>query len=165
VLTEGDILSIDVGAIIDGFHGDSAFTVGVGKITEEANRLIKVTRESLSMGIAQAKIGARVGDISAAVQRYAEDRHYGVVREYVGHGIGRSMHEEPQIPNYGDPGRGVLLRNGMVVAIEPMLNIGTWKTIQQNDGWTVVTADGSLSAHFEDTLAITKDGPEVLTVL
>ena len=165
VLTEGDILSIDVGAIIDGFHGDSAFTVGVGKITEEAKRLIKVTRESLSMGIAQAKIGARVGDISAAVQRYAEDRHYGVVREYVGHGIGRSMHEEPQIPNYGDPGRGVLLRNGMAVAIEPMLNIGTWKTIQQNDGWTVVTADGSLSAHFEDTLAITKDGPEVLTVL
>lgn len=165
VLAEGDVLSIDVGAIIDGFHGDSAFTVGVGKITEEADRLIKVTRESLSMGIAQAKIGARVGDISAAVQRYAEDRHYGVVREYVGHGIGRSMHEEPQIPNYGGPGRGALLRNGMAVAIEPMLNIGTWKTIQQNDGWTVVTADGSLSAHFEDTLAITKDGPEVLTVL
>ncbi len=165
VLAEGDVLSIDVGAIIDGFHGDSAFTVGVGKITEEADRLIKVTQESLSMGIPQEKIGARVGDISAAVQCYAEDRHYGVVREYVGHGIGRSMHEEPQIPNYGDPGRGALLRNGMAVAIEPMLNIGTWKTIQQNDGWTVVTADGSLSAHFEDTLAITKDGPEVLTVL
>ena len=165
VLEEGDVLSIDVGAIIDGFHGDSAFTVGVGEIDEEAEQLIEATRESLRLGIDQAKAGARVGDISAAVQGYAEPRGYGVVRQYVGHGIGRAMHEPPEVPNYGESGRGPLLRVGMALAIEPMLNIGTWQAVQEEDGWTVVTADGSLSAHFEDTIAITQDGPEVLTAL
>ncbi len=165
VLEEGDVLSVDVGAIYRGFHGDSAFTVGVGEIDEEAEQLIEATRESLRMGIEQARAGARVGDISAAVQRYAEPLGYGVVRQYVGHGIGRAMHESPEVPNYGEPGKGPLLREGMALAIEPMLNLGTWETVQGDDGWTVVTADGSLSAHFEDTIAITKDGPEVLTAL
>ena len=165
VLEEGDLLSVDVGAIVHGFHGDSAFTVGVGEIDDEAERLMEATRESLRLAIEQATVGARVGDISAAVQRYAEPRGYGVVRQYVGHGIGRAMHEPPEVPNYGEPGRGPLLREGMALAIEPMLNIGTWQAVQEEDGWTVVTADGSLSAHFEDTIAITKDGPEVLTAL
>ena len=165
VLEEGDILSIDVGAIVHGFHGDSAFTMGVGEIDEEAEKLIDATRESLRLGIEQARPGARVGDISAAVQGYGEPKGYGVVRQYVGHGIGRAMHESPEVPNYGEPGRGPLLREGMALAIEPMLNIGTWRAVQEDDGWTVVTADGSLSAHFEDTIAITKDGPEVLTAL
>ena len=163
VLAEGDILSVDVGAIVEGFHGDSAFTVGVGKIDEQAAGLIDATRESLRLGIAQAKAGARVGDISSAVQTYAESQGYEVVRQYVGHGIGRALHEEPQVPNYGQAGRGPLLKKGMAIAIEPMLNIGTWETEQLDDGWTVVTADGSLSAHFEDTIAITEDGVEVLT--
>ena len=162
-LREGDLLSVDVGAIVEGFHGDSAFTVGVGEVSEEARRLLESTRKALSHGIAQAKAGARVGDISAAVQSYAESRGYSVVRQYVGHGIGRAMHEEPQVPNYGSSGRGPLLRRGMAVAIEPMLNVGTWETVVLPDGWTVVTADGALSAHFEDTIAITDDGAEVLT--
>lgn len=163
VLAEGDILSVDVGAIFEGFHGDSAFTIGVGEISEDAARLVEATRESLKLGIAQAKAGARVGDISHAVQTYAESQGYEVVRQYVGHGIGRSLHEEPQVPNYGMAGRGPLLKKGMAIAIEPMLNIGTWEAEQLDDGWTVVTADGSLSAHFEDTIAITEDGVEVLT--
>ena len=163
VLREGDILSVDVGAIVGGFHGDSAFTVGVGEISEEAQGLIDATRQALSRGIAQVKAGARVGDISSAVQRYSESLGYSVVRQYVGHGIGRAMHEEPQVPNYGTPGRGFVLRSGMAVAIEPMLNIGGWETVQLPDGWTVATADGSLSAHFEDTVAITAQGAEVLT--
>ena len=163
VLAKGDILSVDVGAIVEGLHGDSAFTIGVGEIGEEAARLIGATRESLRLGIAQAKAGARVGDISSAVQTYAESQGYEVVRQYVGHGIGRALHEEPQVPNYGMAGRGPLLKRGMAIAIEPMLNIGTWETEQLDDGWTVVTADGSLSAHFEDTIAITEDGVEVLT--
>ena len=165
VLEEGDVLSVDVGAMIHGFHGDSAFTVGVGEIDEEVEQLIEATRESLRVGIEQARAGGRVGDISAAVQGYAEPKGYGVVRQYVGHGIGRAMHEPPEVPNYGEPGRGPLLREGMALAIEPMLNLGTWEAVQADDGWTVVTADGSLSAHFEDTIAITKDGPEVLTAL
>lgn len=163
VLAEGDILSVDVGAVVEGLHGDSAFTIGVGEIDEEASRLIDATRESLKIGIAQARVGARVGDISNAVQTYAESQGYEVVRQYVGHGIGRSLHEEPQVPNYGMAGRGPLLKQGMAIAIEPMLNIGTWETEQLDDGWTVVTADGSLSAHFEDTIAITEGGVEVLT--
>ncbi len=163
VLREGDILSVDVGAIVDGFHGDSAFTIGVGDISEEAQRLIDATREALKQGIAQVKAGSRIGDISSAVQQYAENLGYSVVRQYVGHGIGRAMHEEPQVPNYGKPGRGFLLRKGMAIAIEPMLNIGGWETVQLDDGWTVATADGSLSAHFEDTVAITENGIEVLT--
>lgn len=163
VLQEGDILSVDVGAIVDGFHGDSAFTVGVGDISEGARRLIDATREALRRGIARAKDGMRVGDISAVVQSYAESLGYSVVRQYVGHGIGRALHEEPQVPNYGVSGRGPLLRRGMTIAIEPMLNIGGWETTQLDDGWTVVTSDGSLSAHFEDTIAITEDGAELLT--
>ncbi len=163
VLRDGDIVSIDVGAIVGGLHGDSAFTVGVGQISEEAQRLIEATRESLLAGIERAKVGARIGEISAAVQSYAEERGYGVVRKYVGHGIGWAMHEDPQVPNYGTPNKGPVLRKGMAICIEPMLNVGTYDTIELEDGWTVVTADGELSAHFEDTIAITEDGPEVLT--
>ena len=165
VLKEGDIVSVDVGAIVEGFHGDAAFTVGVGKISSEAQRLIDTTREALMLGIARARAGARIGDISAAVQRHAEEHGYSVVRQYVGHGIGRALHEEPAVPNYGTPGRGVLLREGMTIAIEPMLNMGDWETTQSEDGWTVVTADGSLSAHFEHTIAVTEDGAKVLTSL
>ena len=162
-LKEGDIFSVDVGAIVKGFHGDSAFTVGVGDISDEAQRLIDATRESLKRGIAQATAGARLGDVGHAIQHYAEGQGYSIVRKYVGHGIGRSLHEEPQVPNYGTPKRGVLLRKGMTIAIEPMLNIGTNETVQLDDGWTVVTADSELSAHFEDTIAITPHGAEVLT--
>ena len=165
VLRSGDVLSVDVGAIVEGFHGDSAFTMGVGEISEEARRLIDATREALERGIAQVRAGARVGDISHAVQSYAEGLGYAVVRQYVGHGIGRAMHEEPQVPNYGSPRRGFVLRKGMAVAIEPMLNLGGWETAQLSDGWTVATADGSLSAHFEDTVVITSKGAEVLTRL
>lgn len=165
ILNSGDLFSIDVGAIVNGFHGDSAFTIGVGEIPPESQRLIDTTRESLLLGIQQAKIEARIGDISHAVQTHAEYNGYSVVREYVGHGIGRNLHEDPQIPNYGKPGRGPKLKAGMVIAIEPMLNIGDWKTKQLGDGWTVVTADGSLSAHFEETVAITERGPEVLTAV
>ena len=165
VIREGDIVSIDVGAVVGGFHGDSAFTVGVGEIPTETQRLIEATKESLRLGIEQARVGARIGDISAAVQGHAEGLGYGVVRQYVGHGIGRALHEEPQVSNYGPPGRGHLLRPGMTLAIEPMLNIGGWETVQLDDGWTVVTADGSLSAHFEDTVAITENGAQVLTAL
>lgn len=162
-LKEGDIFSIDVGAIVKGFHGDSAFTIGVGDISDEAQRLIDATRESLKQGIAQATAGARIGDIGHVVQKYGEGQGYSVVRKYVGHGIGRSLHEEPQVPNYGRPGRGPLIKKGMTLAIEPMLNIGTHETKELDDGWTVVTADGKLSAHFEDTIAVTADGVEVLT--
>jgi methionyl aminopeptidase len=164
-LREGDIVSIDVGAIYEGFHGDSAFTIGVGEIDQDAQLLIAVTRESLDLAIAQVRAGAHIGDISAAVQTHAEGHGYQVVRQYVGHGIGRDMHEEPQVPNYGTAGRGPLIRQGMALAIEPMLNIGGWETRQLKDGWTVVTADGSLSAHFEDTVAITEDGPQITTRL
>ncbi len=164
-LEEGDIVSVDVGAVVEGFHGDSAFTMSVGETSEEAARLIKATREALAVGIAQATAGARIGDISAAVQAHAEGLGYSVVRQYVGHGIGRDLHEDPQVPNYGVPGRGPLLRESMTLAIEPMLNVGGWETVQMDDGWTVTTADGSLSAHFEDTIAITKSGAEVLTAL
>ena len=162
-LKEGDIFSVDVGAIVKGFHGDSAFTVGVGDISDEAQRLIDTTRESLRQGIARATAGSRIGDIGHAVQKYAESQGYSVVRKYVGHGIGRALHEDPQVPNYGTPGRGVLIKKGMTLAIEPMLNIGTHETVQLEDGWTVVTADNELSAHFEDTIAITPDGAEILT--
>ena len=165
VIREGDIVSLDVGAIVDGYYGDAAVTAAVGTVSPEAERLIEVTRLSLEMGIKQAKAGNRVGDISAAVQQFAEDQGYGVVREYVGHGIGRALHEEPSVPNVGDAGKGPLLRSGMVIAVEPMLNLGGWQTKALEDGWTVVTADGTLSAHFEHTLAITEDGPQVLTSL
>ncbi|MCY4530157.1 MAG: type I methionyl aminopeptidase [Chloroflexi bacterium] len=162
-LEEGDIISIDLGAVVNGFHSDTAFTVGVGRIDEDSQQLIDATEESLRLAVEQTKAGNRVGDIGAAVQTYAEARGYGVVRQYVGHGIGRALHEDPSVPNYGTPGRGAQIRVGMTVAIEPMLNLGTWDTRVLDDGWTVVTADGSRSAHFEDTVAVTENGPEVLT--
>ena len=164
-LKEGDILKVDVGAIYGGLHGDSAFSIGVGKISEEAQRLIDATSESLDQGIARIRAGGRIGDISNAVQSYAEGLGYKVVKKYVGHGIGFNMHEEPQVPNYGRSGRGPMIRRGMALAVEPMLNIGTSDTQVEADGWTVSTADGSLSAHFEDTIAITEDGPVVTTRL
>lgn len=165
VIQDGTIVSMDVGAVVGGFHGDSAVTVGVGTISSEAERLIEVTRLSLEKGIQQAIVGNRIGDISRAVQEHAETFGYGVVREYVGHGIGRALHEEPSVPNFGEPGKGPSLRPGMVIAIEPMLNIGGWETQVLLDDWTVVTADGTLSAHFEHTVAITEAGPEVLTLV
>ncbi len=163
VISDGDLVSIDVGAVVDGFHGDSAFTVAVGRVGKRKQALVDDTHESLQRGIAQVRPGARVGDVSAAVQRYAEARGYGVVRQYVGHGIGRALHEDPPVPNHGQPGKGALLREGMTIAIEPMLNLGTWETEVLDDNWTVVTADGKLSAHFEHTVAITDRGAEVLT--
>lgn len=163
VLQEGDIIKLDVGATIDGFIGDAAVSVPVGQVTPEAISLMDVTRESLELGIKAAQPGNRIGDIGYAVQTYAESRGYGVVREFVGHGVGRFLHEDPQVPNYGDAGKGQLLRAGMCIAIEPMLNIGDWHTRILDDQWTVVTEDGSLSAHFEHTIAITEDGPQILT--
>ena len=165
VLKEGDLVKVDVGAIVDGLYGDSAVTLPVGQVTEEATKLMETTKGSLDAAIDVVKAGNRLGDIGAAVQEYAESRGYGVVREYVGHGIGRKLHEEPQIPNYGVAGRGALLHAGMAIAIEPMVNIGTWRTRALEDGWTVVTADGKLSAHFEHTMIIGEDGAEVLTLI
>lgn len=163
VLEEGDIIKMDVGATIDGFIGDAAISVAVGKVSAPAQQLMDDTRASLHAGIAAARPGNRIGDIGAAVEEYALARGYGVVRQFVGHGIGRHLHEDPQVPNYGEPGKGVLLRPGMCICIEPMLNLGTEATTILDDDWTVVTADGALSAHFEHTLAITKDGPKILT--
>jgi methionyl aminopeptidase len=169
VIKEGDIVSLDFGAIYHGFHGDAAVTVPVGKVSPEAQRLIETTRSSLEKGIAAAQAGAKLGDISAAIQSYAEAHGYSVVREYTGHGIGRKMHEDPQIPNtteppYGlQPGTGAVLKKGMALALEPMLNAGGWRTRTADDQWTVLTADGSLSAHFEHTIAIDDTEPEVLT--
>ncbi len=165
ILKEGDIVSIDVGAFYGGFHGDNAWTFPVGRISEEAQKLLDTTRESLFLGIEQARVGNRVGDIGAAVQRYAEAHGYSVVRDFVGHGVGVQMHEDPSVPNYGTPGRGVRLTAGMVIAIEPMVNMGTSAVRQLGDGWTVVTEDKKLSAHFEHTVAITPDGPVILTAL
>jgi methionyl aminopeptidase len=161
---EGDLLKLDFGAIWEGYHSDSAVTVIVGEPpSAEAEKLVRVTEEALDAGISQVKAGGRLSDIGAAVQQVAEGAGFSVVREYVGHGIGRSMHEDPQIPNYGEPGRGPQLKPGLVVAVEPMVNVGGWETRVLADDWTVVTADGSLSAHFEHTIAVTADGPEVLT--
>lgn len=165
VINEGDIVSLDLGAIYDGFHGDAALTIGVGKVSPQALQLIEVTRDALEAGIAVAHAEARLGDISATIQDYAESRGYSLVREYAGHGIGREMHEEPQIPNYGTPGTGPVLKKGMVLAIEPMVNIGDWHTRVGSDHWTVFTSDGSLSAHFEHTIAITNGEAEVLTII
>lgn len=165
VLNEGDIVSLDLGAIFNGFQGDAAVTVGVGEISLEAKQLIQTTEGALKAGIAAARPGARLGDISAAIQTYAESRDYSVVREYSGHGIGREMHEEPQIPNFGPPASGPVLKRGMTLALEPMVNIGSWQTRLGDDHWTVLTADGSLSAHFEHTIAITDGEAEVLTIV
>ena len=164
-LEEGDLISIDCGAIIDGWHGDAARTIPVGEISEEARKLLRVTEESLWAGIQHVRKGARLSDIGHAVQTVAEGAGFSVVREYVGHGIGRAMHEEPQIPNYGDPGKGMKIKVGHCFAVEPMVNFGGADTQLNDDGWTVVTADGSLSAHFEHSIAVTDNGPEVLTVL
>ncbi len=163
VLQEGDIIKLDVGATVDGFIGDAAISVAVGRVSQVGAELIDTTRLSLEEGIKAAQPSNRIGDIGAAIQRYSEARGYSVVREYVGHGVGRFLHEDPQVPNYGPPGRGPLLRPGMCIAIEPMLNVGDWHTRILDDQWTVVTADGSLSAHFEHTIAITEKGPEILT--
>lgn len=164
VLKEGDIVGIDAGIIHQGWQADSAMTIGIGHISAEAARLIDVTRASLQAGIGAAHGGARLGDIGAAIQLVAEAAGYSVVREYVGHGIGQAMHEEPQVPNYGLPGRGILLRPGMALALEPMVNIGGQQTRVGRDRWTVYTADGTLSAHFEHSIAITDGEPEVLTL-
>ena len=164
ILAEGDIISIDCGAIIQGYHGDAAFTMGVGSISDEAEKLLRVTEESLWAGIQQMVEGNRISDIGHAVQTVAEGAGFSVVREYVGHAIGTAMHEKPDVPNYGEPGRGPKLRVGNVFAVEPMVNVGSPETRMLADGWSVVTADGRLSAHFEHTIAITDDGPEVLTL-
>jgi methionyl aminopeptidase len=164
-LQEGDVLSLDVGAIYKGYHGDAAITVGIGAISSEARALMEATAGALAAGIAQARIGNRLGDVSYHIQQYAESRGYSVVREYMGHEIGREMHEPLQVPNFGVAGRGVLLRSGMTFALEPMLNIGTWHTRVLEDEWTVVTEDGKLSAHFEHTVAIADGEPEILTAL
>ncbi len=164
-LQEGDLISIDCGAIIEGWHGDAARTIPVGEISEEARKLILVTEESLWAGIQHVRQGARLSDIGHAVQTVAEGAGFSVVKEYVGHGIGRAMHEEPQVPNYGNPGKGMKLKVGHVLAVEPMVNVGSAETQLNDDGWTVVTADGTLSAHFEHSIAVTEHGPEVLTIL
>jgi methionyl aminopeptidase len=164
-LKEGDIISIDVGAVLDGYHGDAARTYPVGNVSKEAMDLICHTEEAFNRGMAQAIEGNRIIDISRAIQEYAEGKGYKVVRDYVGHGIGTEMHEEPQIPNYVTREKGVRLSSGMTLAIEPMINIGTWKVRVLNDKWTVVTNDGKLSAHHENTLAVTPNGPEILTRL
>ena len=165
VLSAGDIVSLDVGVFKDGFHADAAWTYPVGKVSGDARRLLNVARESLYQGIAQAKAGNRVGHISRAVQQYVESNGYSVVRDLTGHGIGQKLHEDPSIPNFGKRSSGPGLVPGMTFCIEPMINAGTWKVRTLEDGWTVVTADGSLSAHFEHTIAVTEDGPVILTVL
>lgn len=163
VLKKGDIVSIDIGAYFEGFHGDNAWTFPCGEVSVEAQAIMDVTRESLFEGIKQAKAGNRIGDIGNAVQRYAEARNYSVVRDFVGHGVGAKLHEEPSVPNFGTPGRGVRLLPGMTIAIEPMINAGTHRVKVLADKWTTVTVDGRLSAHFEHSVAITPDGPVILT--
>jgi methionyl aminopeptidase len=162
-LKEGDLISVDCGAIKDGWYGDSAYTFGVGKISEEAKQLLRVTKEALQLGVEAAVEGGRLGDVSAAVQQHAEKYKYGVVRELVGHGIGRSLHEGPDVPNYGKRGNGMKLMRGLVIAIEPMINMGKKEVRQEDDGWTITTQDGKPSAHFEHTIAIAKGKPEILT--
>jgi len=162
-LKDGDIIGLDLGCIVEGYYGDCAITLPVGPIPERVQELLDVTRESLDKAIVQCRAGNRIGDISHAVQTHCESHGFGVVRAFVGHGIGRSLHEEPQVPNFGEAGRGSVLKAGMVLAIEPMVTMGSWEVRVLEDGWTAVTADGSLAAHFEDTIAITGNGPEVLT--
>ena len=164
VLVDGDLLSLDIGTTLEGYVSDSAITIPIGNVNEAAKRLMRVTQECLMLGIAQMQVGNHLGDIGHAVQQHAESNGYGVVRALVGHGIGRKMHEDPQVPNYGSPGQGALLRNGLVLAIEPMITEGTWEVATLEDGWTVVTEDGKLAAHFEHTIAITDQGPKILTL-
>ena len=165
VIKEGDIVSIDLGARLNGYNGDNAATFAAGEISSEAKRLCDTTRESLYIGIQKAVAGGRVGDIGAAIAKHCEDRGFSVVREFIGHGIGKELHEEPSVPNYGTPGRGVRLLPGMTIAIEPMINMGSAGVKTLPDGWTVKTRDGKLSAHFEHTVAITPNGPKILTLL
>jgi methionyl aminopeptidase len=162
-LREGDIIGLDLGAIVEGYYADAAVTLPVGEITDETRRLLDVTRESLDHAIAQCQPGNRVGDVAAAVQRHVEGAGFGIVRAFVGHGIGRALHEDPQVPNFGEPGRGPLLRPGMVLALEPMVTMGHWEVRVLADQWTAVTVDGSLAAHFEHTVAVSEKGPDVLT--
>jgi len=164
-LCEGDIVGLDYGVIYDGFYGDSAITVGVGEVSEEAQRLMQVTQTALYKGIEQLYEGKRLGDLGAVVQRTAESAGYSVVRAFVGHGIGKKLHEEPPVPNYGEPDRGLRLKEGMVLAIEPMVNAGGYEVEIKEDGWTAVTKDGSLAAHFEHSIAVTKNGPYILSQL
>jgi len=163
-LQEGDIISIDMGALKNGYHGDAARTFAVGNISEEAQKLINVTKQSFFEGIKQAIVGNRISDISHAVQEYVEANNFSVVREFVGHGIGSELHEEPSVPNYGKPGRGPRLAKGMTIAVEPMVNVGTYDVDILKNGWTVVTSDGKLSAHYENTILITDGEPEILTI-
>jgi methionyl aminopeptidase len=165
VLKEGDIVGIDLGAVLDGWHADAAITVPVGRVSELAHRLLETARNALFAGIWKARPGNHLTDISNAIQEYVESRGFSVVRDLVGHGIGRSMHEDPQVPNFGRPGRGPVLEVGMTLAIEPMVNVGSYQVETLKDGWTIVTKDRSLSAHFEHTVAITETGPDVLTLL
>jgi methionyl aminopeptidase len=163
-LREGDIVGMDVGVEKDGYYGDAALSFAVGEVSDEARKLLEVTRDSLMQGIAEARPGNRVGDISNAIQRHVESHGFSVVRALVGHGIGREMHEEPAVPNFGPPGRGPRLMAGLVLAIEPMVNVGGFEVVTRSDGWTVATKDGALSAHFEHTVAVGPDGPEILSV-
>ena len=163
ILKNGDIVSVDLGAEFEGYNGDNAATFACGDISPEAKRLMDATRESLYEGIKRAIPGGRIGDISSAIQQYVESRGYSVVRQFVGHGVGTSLHESPEVPNFGVPGRGVRLVPGMTLAIEPMINAGSYEVKTMSDGWTVLTTDGSLSAHFEHTIAITADGPVIMT--
>ncbi len=164
VLRDGDLLSIDIGTTLEGYVSDSAVTLAIGNVPENGLRLLRVTQECLMLAIAQMRVGNHLGDIGAAVQRHAENHGFGVVRELVGHGIGTKMHEEPQVPNYGKPATGIELRKGLVLAIEPMITEGTWRVRTLDDGWTVVTQDGKLAAHFEHTIALTDEGPRILTL-
>ena len=162
-LKEGDIIGLDLGCIVDGYYADCAITLPVGPVPARVQELLDVTRESLDKAIVQCRVGNRLGDVSHAIQSHCESHGFSVVRAFVGHGIGKQLHEEPQVPNFGEPGRGPLLKSGMVLAIEPMITMGSWEVRVLEDRWTAVTADGSLAAHFEDTIAITEDGPDVLT--
>lgn len=162
-LEEGDIISVDCGALFEGFYGDHAYTFPIGKISEEKERLLRVTQECLAIGIEQTRVGNRIGDIGYHIQQHAENNGYGVVRELVGHGLGREMHEDPQVPNYGRRGQGKKIKEGLVIAIEPMINMGTEKVVQLNDGWTIVTADNKPSAHFEHDVAVVDGKPEALS--
>lgn len=165
VINDGDIVSIDTGVILNGYYGDAARTYGIGNISEEHQELVDVTKESFFQGLKYAKVGYRLSDISNAIQKYVEDNGFSIVRDYVGHGIGQKMHEDPQIPNFGPPGRGPRLKPGMVLAIEPMVNAGTYHVDVLEDNWTVVTADNKVSAHYENTIVITEDEPEILTII
>lgn len=162
-LLEGDIISVDCGVLKNGYYGDHAYTFPVGEISEEVSDLLEVTKESLYLGIEQMQVGKRIGDVSFAIQRYTEKNGYGVVRELVGHGLGQKMHESPEVPNYGKRGRGPVIKNGLVLAVEPMINLGTRKVKQLSDGWTIVTADGKPSAHFEHNVAVVDGKPDILS--